>query len=203
MQNLSTHAKTTLNEGNPFKNFKIENYKYAQLQKDEISNKFLEIPLNMDELFKISHKISNSDFNTIDLNSKIDDWKFNCNDSYFRVASLTKRSSVVVNLDAYDQEILFLDINEFEENIQFLKKNTKFQTLVLLTSNSENKIPRSIFFELEANSNLDVLQISLSNKKSFLYFEIIQSDFSKMNFLSFQSNVKELPCCRAASGAWR
>jgi hypothetical protein len=33
MENLSIHAKEILLEKNPFKNLKIENYKYAQLHK--------------------------------------------------------------------------------------------------------------------------------------------------------------------------
>ena len=42
MDNLSAYGNKILNDYNPFKNFKLENYKYAQLHKDYISDNFSE-----------------------------------------------------------------------------------------------------------------------------------------------------------------
>ena len=188
MDNLSSHGNKILNDFNPFKNFKLENYKYAQLHKDHISENFSDSIYDYKDLLKISHQIKKTDFTTIDLSFKIDKWMFNCADSYFRVSSLSNRSSLAIDLDNFSQKVLTIDINHFNENILFSKKKDTFQTLILITSNVSDPSPRSIFFELEQSCNLEVLQLSLSNKKSFNYFEINQSNFSKMNFLTFQSS---------------
>ena len=94
MDNLSSYGNKILNDFNPFKNFKLENYKYAQLHKDYISDNFSESTYDFDDLLKISYQIQKADFTVTDLSSKIDQWKFNSADSYFRVSSLTHRSSL-------------------------------------------------------------------------------------------------------------
>ena len=188
MDNLSAYGNKILNDFNPFKNFKLENYKYAQLHKDYISDNFSESIYDYADLLKISYQIQKADFTVTDLSSKIDQWKFNSADSYFRVSSLSHRSSLAIDLDSFTQEVLMMDINHFDENILFAKKSDKHQTLILVSSNISDPLPRSIFFDLEQSSSLQVLQLSLSNKKSFIYFEINQSNFSKMNFFTFQSS---------------
>ena len=188
MNNLSSHGNKILKDFNPFENFKLENYKYAQLHKDNTSQNFSDLSYDLNELLKISLKLQKTDFEEIDLNSKIDKWIFNSVDSYFRVSSLSNRSSLSLDLDNFNQEVVLIDVNQFNENMLFKKNNNKNQTLILITSNISNPSPRSIFFNLAENSNLEVLQLALSNNKSFIYFEINQSDFSKMNFITFQSN---------------
>ena len=122
MDNLSAYGNKILNDFNPFKNFKLENYKYAQLHKDYISDNFSESIYDYADLLKISYQIQKADFTVTDLSSKIDQWKFNSADSYFRVSSLTHRSSLAIDLDSLTQEVLMMDINHFDENILFAKK---------------------------------------------------------------------------------
>ena len=188
MNNLSSHGNKILKDFNPFKNFKLENYKYAQLHKDHTSENFSDSSYDYNELLKISHNLQKTDFEETDLSSKVDKWNFNSVDSYFRVSSLSSRSSLTLNLDSFSQEVLLVDVNHFNENISFTKNSSKNQTLILITSNISNPEPRSVFFDLAENSNLEILQLALSNNRSFIYFEIDQSDFSKMNFITFQSN---------------
>ena len=121
MNNLSSHGNKILNDFNPFKNFKLENYKYAQLHKDHTSENFSESSYDYNELLKISHNLQKTDFEETDLSSNLDKWNFNSVDSYFRVSSLSSRSSLTLNLDNFSQEVLLVDVNHFNENISFTK----------------------------------------------------------------------------------
>ena len=55
--NVSKYAKTILDKQNPYKNFKIENYKYAQLHRD-IKSETLLRDIDISELLRISKNIS-------------------------------------------------------------------------------------------------------------------------------------------------
>ena len=89
MESLSIHAKEILLEKNPFKNFKIENYRYAQLHKNiKPHTNILKSSLN-DDLTQLTTDISNNIFTEIDLKSTIDNWEFSNSDSFFRVSSLS------------------------------------------------------------------------------------------------------------------
>jgi len=188
MNNISSYASEVLNEKNPFKNLKLENYKYAQLHKiDKLSN-FNPVELNLKELSEICSEIKSQDMDKIDLKPKIDDWTFKTSDSYFRVSSLTSKETRLINLDNFNQNNLLLDLNKLNENIYIKKFNEKFQTLVLLNSNTNNVEPKSIFIDLDENANLEVIHLCLSNDKSFLYFQSNQADNSDLSLISFQSN---------------
>ena len=188
MNNISSYASEVLNGQNPFKNLKLENYKYAQLHKiDKLSN-FNPVELNLKELSEICSEIKSQDMDKIDLKPKIDDWTFKTSDSYFRVSSLTSKETRLINLDNFNQNNLLLDLNKLNENIYIKKFNEKFQTLVLLNSNTNNVEPKSIFIDLDENANLEVIHLCLSNDKSFLYFQSNQADNSDLSLISFQSN---------------
>ena len=76
MESLSIHAKEILFEKNPFKNFKIENYRYAQLHKNiKPHTSILNTSLN-DDLNQLTTDISNNIFTETDLTPTIDNWEF-------------------------------------------------------------------------------------------------------------------------------
>ena len=82
MEKLSIHAKEILLEKNPFKNLKIENYRYAQLHKSiKPHTNMINSSLNED-LTQLSTDISNNSFTEIDLTSAIDNWNFSNSDSF-------------------------------------------------------------------------------------------------------------------------
>lgn len=188
MDNLSIHAKEILLEKNPFKNLKIENYRYAQLHKSiKPHTNIIKSSLNED-LTQLATDISNNSFIEIDLTHSIDNWDFSNSDSFFRVSSLVKRSSISINLDDFNETSLFLNISNISKNITIQKKDPELKTLILLNCNSDDESPKSIFFDIAENTNLEIIQYDVSNHKSFLYFEVRQANNSNFNFVSFQSN---------------
>ena len=188
MENLSIHAKEILLEKNPFKNLKIENYKYAQLHKSIKPHTNTIKPSLKDDLNQLATDISNNIFTEIELRSTIDNWEFSNSDSFFRVSSLVKRPSISINLDDFKETSLFLNISNITKNITIKKKDPQLKTLILLNYNNDDEIPKSIFFDIAENANLEIIQYDISNHKSFLYFEVRQANNSKFNFVSFQSN---------------
>ena len=185
--NISQYAQTILDNQNPYKNFKIENYKYAQLHKDITSkNQLKEIDLS--ELLKISKNISSLISNPVDLVSDLNIWKFNNDDSFFRVSSLLKRETRSINLDRIEDKNLFLDISQINENICFSKSSTNETNLIILNNQSNDEYPKSFFFDINNNSKLNVIHFNISNYKSFLYFESNLQDNAYLNFVSFQSD---------------
>ena len=124
MEKLSIHAKEILLEKNPFKNFKIENYRYAQLHKNiKPHTNILNTSLN-DDLTQLTTDISNNIFTEIDLTPTIDNWEFSNSDSFFRVSSLVKRSSISINLDNFKETSLFINISNIPKNITIKYKTT-------------------------------------------------------------------------------
>ena len=74
-------------------NFKIENYKYAQLHKSITSNVSLdEFKADLSSISSVKN-IKLSDTSDIDLLSDLNKWNFNNADSYFRVNSILERST--------------------------------------------------------------------------------------------------------------
>ena len=184
---ISDYAEKTL-LNNPFENFKIENYKYAQLHKSITSNISLEeFKADLSSINSIKN-IKLSDCSDIDLLSDLNKWNFNNTDSYFRVNSILERSSKNIDLDLYKEETICLDLSLFEENIHILKSSDVPKTLIIVNSNFSEGCPRSIILNLSENAKLNILHYNISNSKSFLYFEINQQNNSNMKFLSFQSN---------------
>ena len=57
--NVSKYVKTILDKKNPYKNFKIENYKYAQLHKD-VKSEILLRDINFSELLDNTKNITSS-----------------------------------------------------------------------------------------------------------------------------------------------
>ena len=141
-----------------------------------------------DDLTQLTTDISNNIFTEIDLKSTIDNWEFSNSDSFFRVSSLVKRSSISINLDDFKETSLFLNISNIPKNITIKKKDPQLKTLILLNYNNDDEIPKSIFFDIAENTNLEIIQYDISNHKSFLYFEVRQANNSNFNFVSFQSN---------------
>lgn len=173
---------------NPFENFKIENYKYAQLHKSITSNSSLE---DFKPDFTSINSFKNlklTDSTNVDLLGDLNKWNYNNSDSYFRVNSISERSSKKIDLDLYEEEIIYLDLSIFKENIQILKDTELSKTLIINNSNFSDDCPRSIILNLSENAQLNVIHYNISNSKSFLYFEINQQDNSNVKFLSFQSN---------------
>jgi hypothetical protein len=82
MEKLSIHAKEILLEKNPFKNLKIENYKYAQLHKSIKPHTNTIKPSLKDDLTQLATDISNNIFTEIELRSTIDNWEFSNSDSF-------------------------------------------------------------------------------------------------------------------------
>ena len=184
---ISDYAEKAL-LNNPFENFKIENYKYAQLHKSITSNISLEeFKADLSSINSIKN-IKLSDCSDIDLLSDLNKWNFNNTDSYFRVNSILERSSKKIDLDLYKEEIICLDLTLFKENIYLLKASDVPKTLIIVNSNFSEGCPRSIILNLSENAKLNILHYNISNTKSFLYFEINQQNNSNMKFLSFQSN---------------
>ena len=184
---ISDYAEKAL-LNNPFENFKIENYKYAQLHKSITSNISLEeFKADLSSINSIKN-IKLSDCSDIDLLSDLNKWNFNNTDSYFRVNSILERSSKNIDLDLYKEETICLDLSLFEENIHILKASDVPKTLIIVNSNFSEGCPRSIILNLSENAKLNILHYNISNSKSFLYFEINQQNNSNMKFLSFQSN---------------
>ena len=99
-EEISDYAqKAMLN--NPFENFKIENYKYAQLHKSITSNSSLEA-FNPDFLSINSFKnLKLTDGANADLLGDLNKWNYNNSDSYFRVNSILERSSKKIDLFNY------------------------------------------------------------------------------------------------------
>ena len=185
--NISQYAQTILDNQNPYKNFKIENYKYAQLHKDITSKNQLK-EIDSSELLKISKNISSLISNPVDLVSDLNIWKFNNDDSFFRVSSLLKRETRSINLDRIEDKNLFLDISQINENICFSKSSTNETNLIILNNQSNDEYPKSFFFDIYNNSKLNVIHFNISNYKSFLYFESNLQDNAYLNFVSFQSD---------------
>ena len=184
---ISDYAEKAL-LNNPFENFKIENYKYAQLHKSITSNISLEeFKADLSSINSIKN-IKLSDCSDIDLLSDLNKWNFNNTDSYFRVNSILERSSKNIDLDLYKEKTICLDLSFFEENIHILKASDVPKTLIIVNSNFSEGCPRSIILNLSENAKLNILHYNISNSKSFLYFEINQQNNSNMKFLSFQSN---------------
>lgn len=185
--NISNQDKKVL-LNNPFENFKIENYKYAQLHKNitsDVSVEYHEIDLSSISSVK---KLKLIDAVDIDLLSDLNKWNYNNTDSFFRVNSISERSSIKIDLDFFEEEVLHLDLSLFKENIQLNKVNELQKTLIINNSNFSDHIPRSIILNLSENSNLNIIHYCISNSKSFLYFEINQQNNSKLKFITFQSN---------------
>ena len=185
--NISQYAQTILDNQNPYKNFKIENYKYAQLHKDITSKNQLK-EIDSSELLKISKNISSLISNPVDLVSDLNIWKFNNDDSFFRVSSLLKRETRSINLDRIEDKNLFLDISQINENICFSKSSTNETNLIILNNQSNDEYPKSFFFDINNNSKLNVIHFNISNYKSFLYFVSNLQDNAYLNFVSFQSD---------------
>ena len=103
-KDISDYAEKVL-LNNPFENFKIENYKYAQLHKSITSNVSLdEFEADLSSISSVKN-IKLSDTSDIDLLSDLNKWNFNNADSYFRVNSIFKASGVEV---IYELRILAL-----------------------------------------------------------------------------------------------
>ena len=186
-KDLSNYLEKTLTN-NPFENFKIENYKYAQLHKNITSNRSLEyFKPDLSSIISIKN-LKSTDTSDVDLLGDLNNWKYNNTDSYFRVNSISERSSKKINLDLYEDEIIYLDLSLFKENIQLLKDNELPKTLIINNSNFSEDYPRAIILNLSENAKLNIIHYNISNSKSFLYFEINQQSKSNVKFLSFQSN---------------
>lgn len=164
-EEISDYAqKTMLN--NPFENFKIENYKYAQLHKSITSNSSLE-DFNPDFLSINSFKnLKLTDSTNADLLGDLNKWNYNNSDSYFRVNSISERSSKKIDLDIYEDEIIYLDLSMFKENIQLLKATEQSKTLIINNSNFSDDCPRSIILNLSENAQLNIIHYNISNSKS-------------------------------------
>ena len=125
-KDISDYAEKVL-LNNPFKNFKIENYKYAQLHKSITSNVSLnEFKADLSSISSAKN-VKLSDTSDIDLLSDLNKWNFNNADSYFRVNSILERSSKKIDLDLFREEIVCLDLSLFKENIAYnmLPKTSK------------------------------------------------------------------------------
>ena len=186
-KDISDYAEKVL-LNNPFENFKIENYKYAQLHKSITSNVSLdEFKADLSSISSVKN-IKLSDTSDIDLLSDLNKWNFNNADSYFRVNSILERSSKKIDLDLFREEIICLDLSLFKENIHLLKASDSPKTLMINNSNLSEDCARSIILNLSENAKLNIIHYNISNSKSFLYFEINQQNNSNLKFLSFQSN---------------
>tara|TARA_B100000965_G_scaffold353856_1_gene330026 strand:+ start:5129 stop:6232 length:1104 start_codon:yes stop_codon:yes gene_type:complete len=187
-EDISAKVQFIIENQNPFKNFKLENYKYAQLHKKIApKNPVSDFKYHKD-INDLSLDLSTQSLKSVNLRSALDNWNFYSTDSYFRVESLIKRPGALIPLDDYEQSIFSLDISKMNENVMITKNKEKHQTIILLNTNVEDELPKSIFIDLSDNANLDVIQYNISNHKSFLYFESKQGDDSKLNFITFQSN---------------
>ena len=99
---------------NPFENFKLENYKYAQLHKNISSDVSLEhYEIDLSSISSIKN-LELSDALDIDLHSYLNKWNYKNTDSYFRVNSISERSSIKIDLDLFEEEILHLDLSLFK-----------------------------------------------------------------------------------------
>ena len=133
-KDISDYAEKVL-LNNPFENFKIENYKYAQLHKSITSNVSLdEFNADLSSISSVKN-IKLSDTSDIDLLSDLNKWNFNNADSYFRVNSILERSSKKIDLDLFREEIICLDLSLFKENIHLLKASDSSKTLMINNSN--------------------------------------------------------------------
>ena len=186
-KDISSYAENAL-LNNPFDNLKIENYKYAQLHKSITSNVSLEEFKADLSSFSSIKNVSLSDTFDIDLLCDLNKWNYNNTDSYFRVNSILERSSKKIDLDLYKEEIIYLDLSLFKENIQLLKANELPKTLIINNCNFSEDCSRSIILNLSEKAKLNIIHYNISNSKSFLYFEINQKNNSNVKFLSFQSN---------------
>ena len=186
-EEISDYVKKAM-LNNPFENFKIENYKYAQLHKSITTNLSLEDfkpDLSSINSFK---NLKLTDSKNADLLGELNKWDYNNSDSYFRVNSISGRHSKKIDLDSYEDEIIYLDLSIFNENLQLLKATEPSKTLIINNSNFSDDCPRSVILNLSENAKLNVIHYNFSNLKSFLYFEINQQSNSNVKFLSFQSN---------------
>ena len=186
-EEISDYVKKAM-LNNPFENFKIENYKYAQLHKSITTNLSLEDfkpDLSSINSFK---NLKLTDSKNADLLGELNKWDYNNSDSYFRVNSILERHSKKIDLDSYEDEIIYLDLSIFNENLQLLKATETSKTLIINNSNFSDDSPRSVILNLSEKAKLNVIHYNFSNLKSFLYFEINQQNNSNVKFLSFQSN---------------
>jgi len=186
-RNISNYAQKAL-LNNPFENFKIENYKYAQLHKSITTNLSLNGFKPNFSSFNSFKNLKLSDGTNTDLLGDLNKWNYNNTDSYFRVNSISERPSIKIDLDLHEDEVIYLDLSIFKENIQLFKATELPKTLIINNSNFSDDCPRSIFLNLSENAKLNIIHFNISNSKSFLYFEINQQNKSNVKFLSFQSN---------------
>ena len=114
-ESVSQYAKDILDNQNPYKNFKIENYKYAQLHK-EVKTEILLRDINFSKLLDNTKNITSSISNPFDLLLKI-----------------IRLTSFVEDLDI----CIFSFIWEISKN-KFLSSNvSKFTDLVSLFTKEE------------------------------------------------------------------
>jgi len=192
---LNQYFQNNLLAVNPFQNHKIENYKYAQLNKIDYDITHKKIPnfdLNIQDNFYDTFQKNKS---TAEVSQDHINWNFNAPDSAIRLASLIKDPTVhSFDLNNFENEICVIDLSLYQElNYIFDYNNEKKISLVIIDSNRDkNKSPRYLKFNLHQNSNIEILQITYNKESSLAFYEFNQSNSSSVNMTVLQANNIQL-----------
>ena len=192
---LNQYFQSNLLDVNPFQNHKIENYKYAQLNKIDYNTSHknihtfdLEVKDNFHDTFQ-KNKI------TKDVSLEHIDWNFNAPDSAIRLSSLVKDPTIhYFDLNDFVNDVCIIDLSIYKE-LNFIfdyKNNEKFSLVILDSDKNKNKSPRYFKFNVHENSNIEILQMTYNKENSLIFYEFDQHHSSNVNVTLIQANNIQL-----------
>ena len=192
---LNQYFQSNLLELNPFQNHKIENYKYAQLNKIDynVAHKNIHsIDLNIkDNFYDIFKNAKTMEHVTLDHMQ----WTFNAPDSPIRLSSLIKDPTVhSFDLNNFNEEVCIIDLSNYQElNFIFDYSNNEKMSLIIIDSEiNSNKSPRYLKFNIHEKTNIEILQMSYNKENSLIFYEFNQNDSSNVNLTALQANNVQL-----------
>ena len=192
---LNQYFQSNLLAVNPFQNHKIENYKYAQLNKIDYNKSHkniysfdLDVKDNFYDFFQKSKTIKDVSLEHID-------WNFNAPDSAIRLSSLVKDPTIhFFDLNNFVDDICVIDLSLYKE-LNFIfdySKNEKISLVIIDSDANKNKSPRNLKFNVRENSNIEILQMTYNKENSLIFYEFNQLHSSNVNVTVLQANNIQL-----------
>ena len=192
---LNQYFQSNLLAVNPFQNHKIENYKYAQLNKIDYNKSHknilsfdLDVKDNFYDIFQKSKTIK-------DISLEYIDWSFNAPDSAIRLSSLVKDPTIhFFDLNNLVDDICVIDLSLYKE-LNFIfnyNKNEKISLVIIDSDANKNKSPRNLKFNIYENSNIEILQMTYNKENSLIFYEFNQLHSSNVNIAVLQANNIQL-----------
>ncbi|MDC0861129.1 SufD family Fe-S cluster assembly protein [Alphaproteobacteria bacterium] len=192
---LNQYFQSNLLAVNPFQNHKIENYKYAQLNKIDYNTSHKNIhsfDINVKDNF---HDIFQKSKTIKDVALEYINWNFNAPDSAIRLSSLVKDPTIhFFDLNNFAEDVCVIDLSLYEE-LNFIfdyNKNEKISLVIVDSDTNKNKSPRNIKFNIYENSNIEILQMTYNKENSLTFYEFNQLHSSNVNLTVLQANNIQL-----------